>query len=394
MNLDLLTLMWVMLLASLTLACSVLIVEWGATEHDGLSAWGIALAVHATSYPLFAYRLYGSLFISAVGTTLSNSIAMALFATAVSRFQRRLARTAPMAVIWSPAVVAVDLSVVTFNSNHWRTVTNTCMLCIQAGLIGWLSWAPGLRGERERGRVLLGAGSVILIVTFVARTIQAALGSSWGAPTRIGVPEALQAQTYFATLGVLLLMTMGYVLMQKEHAMGVLREQATRDPLTGIANRRALISHLSEALALHRGPGEPLSLLMFDIDRFKEVNDTYGHHAGDLVLTSVVDQVSCRLRAADLLGRIGGEEFVAVLHDTTPEGARLLAEDLRRSVAATPVLVDEGEVRATISIGVFSASGEARNFDSRQVMALCDRALYAAKRNGRNRVEYAHALAS
>ena len=394
MNLDLLTLMWVMLLASLTLAFSVLVVEWRADEHDGLSSWGLALAVHAASYPFFAYRLYGSLFISVLGTTLANSSAMALFALAVRRFQHGRGPTAPRVVLWAPVGVAILFSLATFESNHWRTVSNTCVLCVQAGLIGWMSWAPGLQGPRERGRILLTAGTVILIVTFVARTIQAALGSNWSAPTRIGVPEALQAQTYFVTLGVQLLMTMGYVLMQKEYAMGVLREQATRDPLTGIANRRAVISHLSDALALHRSPGEPLSLLMFDIDRFKQVNDTYGHHAGDLVLTSVVAQVSRRLRGTDLLGRIGGEEFVAVLHNTTADGARALAEDLRRAVAATPIQIDDYEVRATVSIGVFSASTDARNLDFREVMALCDRGLYAAKRNGRNRVEYAHALAS
>lgn len=394
MHLDLLTLMWVMLLASLTLAFSVLVVAWGAAEHDGLASWGIALAVHAASYPFFAYRLYGSFFVSVLGTTLTNSSAMALFAIAIWRFQHGRGPTAPRAVIWAPVGVAVLLSLVTFDSNHWRTVSNTCVLCVQAGLVGWMSWAPGLKGGRERGRVLLTAGTVILVVTFLARTVQAALGSNWSTPTRIGVPEALQAQTYFVTLGVQLLMTMGYVLMQKEYAMGVLHEQATVDPLTGIANRRVVMSHLSESLSLPDGGGQPLSLLMFDIDRFKQVNDTYGHHAGDLVLTSVVSQVSDRLRATDLLGRIGGEEFVAVLHNTTADGARTLAEELRRAVAATPIQVGDHEVRATVSIGVFSATTETRNLDFREVMALCDRALYAAKRNGRNRVEYAHAIAS
>ena len=394
MNLDLLTLMWVMLLASLTLAFSVLVVEWRAEEHDGLSSWGLALAVHAASYPFFAYRLYGSLFISVLGTTLANSSAMALFALAVRRFQHGRGPTAPPAVLWTPVGVAILLSLATFESNHWRTVSNTCVLCAQAGLIGWMSWAPGLQGSRERGRILLTAGAAILIVTFVARTLQAAVGSNWNAPMRIGVPEALQAQTYFVTLGVLLLMTMGYVLMQKEYAMGVLHEQATRDPLTGIANRRVVINHLSKALSFKGRPGQALSLLMFDIDRFKQVNDTYGHHAGDLVLTSVVAQVSRRLRTTDLLGRIGGEEFVAVLHNTTADGARALAEELRRAVAATPILVDDHEIRATVSIGVFCAASDTRIVDFREVMALCDRALYAAKRNGRNRVEYAHAIAS
>ena len=178
MNLDLLTLMWVMLLASLTLAFSVLVVEWRADEHDGLSSWGLGLLCHACSYPLFALRLSGLLLASVIGTTLANSAAMALFGLAVKRFQQGRGPTVPSALLWAPVPLTMALSALTYNSNQWRTVSNTFALCTQAGFIGWMSWAPGLAGARERGRVLLTAGSGILIVTFVARTLQAATPTS------------------------------------------------------------------------------------------------------------------------------------------------------------------------------------------------------------------------
>jgi diguanylate cyclase (GGDEF)-like protein len=394
MNLDLITLSWVMLLTSLTLAFSVIVVDWGTSEHDGLSVWGFGLLAHAASYPLFTLRLSGQATLSMLGTTLANSCAIALLTVAVSRFQAGRGPTLRMALVWTPPPIAVLVALVTLDSNHWRTVSNTFILGTQAALFGWVAWAPWLTGVRERGRVLLTAGAGILIFMLVARTIQALLGSNWNAPMPVGVPEVLQARTYYITLGVLLLITMGYVLMQKERAMSVLHELAVRDPLTGVSNRRVVMDQLSHALALAARQNQPLSLLMFDIDWFKQVNDTHGHQAGDLVLISVVAAVGQRLRTTDVLGRIGGEEFVAVLPNTSAGGARALAEDLRRTVAATPIVVDGQAIHTTVSVGVYTTAADAPALDFDEIVAQCDSALYAAKRNGRNRVEYVERLAS
>lgn len=112
------------------------------------------------------------------------------------------------------------------------------------------------------------------------------------------------------------------------------------------------------------------------------------------MLISVAAAVGQRLRTSDVLGRIGGEEFVAVLPNTPADGAQALAEDLCRAVSSTPIVIDGQEIHATISIGVCTTKAASGRGDFDELIAQCDAALYAAKRNGRNRVEYAQPIAS
>jgi diguanylate cyclase (GGDEF)-like protein len=171
-------------------------------------------------------------------------------------------------------------------------------------------------------------------------------------------------------------------LRQKE----LLREMAIVDPLTGIANRRHLTTSGTKEMEKASRYHHPASLLMVDIDRFKTINDTWGHPAGDRVIQALAKAMVETVRATDLVGRIGGEEFVAVLTGTDAQGASVLADRLRERIeTATPVDSDEGTpIRFTISIGVASQSDETRTFD--QVLKRADQALYEAKRQGRNRV--------
>ena len=159
-----------------------------------------------------------------------------------------------------------------------------------------------------------------------------------------------------------------------------LMEQAITDPLTGAFNRRYMEERLGEALARGRRR-PPVSLLVIDIDHFKRVNDEHGHEAGDTVLKGLVSLVRQRVRAVDLVFRMGGEEFVVLLPDTAEDDAFLMADKLRQSIAETTLL--EGLV-LTVSIGV----GEAAAGDSVDSwIKATDAALYAAKEAGRNRVE-------
>jgi diguanylate cyclase (GGDEF)-like protein len=163
-----------------------------------------------------------------------------------------------------------------------------------------------------------------------------------------------------------------------------LTELSLRDPLTGLFNRRALLERMVAELARARRHGEPLCLLMVDIDHFKRVNDTYGHGVGDLVIAHVAKLLNRGRRASDIVSRYGGEELVLLLPHTPLEGALILAERLRLVVEASSYRTPSGRDRVTVSIGV-SCFNQAMHEPS-QLLEVADRALYQSKREGRNRV--------
>lgn len=165
-----------------------------------------------------------------------------------------------------------------------------------------------------------------------------------------------------------------------------LRQLSVTDPLTGVENRRGFMVQLERLHARQRRHGHPLSVLMFDLDWFKQVNDRHGHAVGDEVLIQVCQQVGQRLRRSDHLGRLGGEEFAVLLPDTHLEGARAAAEVLCQGVAMQPVMTSVGPVAVTVSVGVAEVDLNDRAEDA---LARADAALYRAKSLGRNRVEVA-----
>ena len=167
-----------------------------------------------------------------------------------------------------------------------------------------------------------------------------------------------------------------------------LRTEAEVDALTGLANRRSFASTAAKAVARARGQQRPLSLLALDLDHFKLVNDKYGHPAGDCVLVVVGRVLEGALRADDLAARMGGEEFAAILPDTTIEQAHTVAERIRASIQNTPIALETGQtISQTVSIGVAAYHDGEDDLAAAQERA--DAALYAAKNAGRNRVHIA-----
>ena len=154
------------------------------------------------------------------------------------------------------------------------------------------------------------------------------------------------------------------------------------DMLTNIYNRRHLDEHLRSVISAARRHDRTIGVLIVDIDHFKNVNDEHGHLAGDAVLREVAARLAQAMRTEDALGRWGGEEFLAVLTDTPPEGVRVMAERLRQVIAAAPFTLDDGsQIRVTVSVG--HASGTE---DAEVLVHRADDALYVAKAEGRNRV--------
>jgi diguanylate cyclase (GGDEF)-like protein len=159
--------------------------------------------------------------------------------------------------------------------------------------------------------------------------------------------------------------------------------RAATDALTGLANNRAVGDTLNRMAAQAGRSKTPLSAIMFDLDHFKRVNDVHGHAKGDEVLATVAAVVQSAVRESDFLGRYGGEEFVALLPDTSREGGALLAEKLRQAIESLEI--PDLDRRLSASFGVATLPGDAVNGE--QLLRAADRALYAAKNAGRNRVE-------
>lgn len=178
-----------------------------------------------------------------------------------------------------------------------------------------------------------------------------------------------------------------------KNAMERLSESSNRDGLTGIHNRRYLEQRLATEFDRSKRYGGHFSFMLFDLDHFKKVNDTYGHLAGDAVLCTVSQRVNSLLRTVDVLGRYGGEEFGVILPSTNLEGAIVVAERLRQIVAQTPVMYKETAIPITVSIGVTEFKAETPNYE--HLIHCADLALYFGKENGRNRVAcHTHELES
>lgn len=162
----------------------------------------------------------------------------------------------------------------------------------------------------------------------------------------------------------------------------LLEAQSNLDPLTGIANRRSFFQRANEAFARARRSGRALSLIMIDIDRFKRINDRWGHAAGDDILKQLCVSATTIMREIDLLGRLGGEEFAILAPDTDCDGALKLAERFRQMIAQQSIAHGDELIAFTISAGVASLVSSDRTAED--VLLRADKALYEAKHAGRD----------
>jgi diguanylate cyclase (GGDEF)-like protein len=161
-----------------------------------------------------------------------------------------------------------------------------------------------------------------------------------------------------------------------------LLEMNMKDSLTGINNRRSLEIHLQDEIERHNRYNRPLSLIMFDIDHFKQINDTYGHQCGDYILKSLTAVIEKTIRKEDVLARYGGEEFCCLLPETPINAAAILAERFRKNVAQKAYHYQGNKINVTISLGVSTLTPDVINED--MLLKKADEGLYKAKNTGRN----------
>ncbi|PDT02982.1 GGDEF domain-containing protein [Rhizobium chutanense] len=234
-----------------------------------------------------------------------------------------------------------------------------------------------VRREKLYSAALLVGLYVCTAMIFAVRSILAATGEI-GGPDPFG-SSVVHSWMAVSAVAFIMLRSMAMVLMAAERSRNQLTELAHHDPLTGALNRGGLAQHLP-ALA-----SQPISLLIIDIDHFKQLNDRHGHAAGDDMLRLFASVARGIMRSGDLLARQGGDEFLAVLKSISRQDAVLIAERIRLAFAAAVMQRPDLAVFPTLSIGV--AAREENDGDFERLMQKADEALYRSKREGRNRVE-------
>jgi diguanylate cyclase (GGDEF)-like protein len=374
------TLLLVMIVTGAALAIFVTVVA-RRDSHDGLTLWASGLGLHTVAYILFAQRGRLDDLVTIVVANTMLSATFALFAEALYQFQRR---PPPRWRIWLPvAVVAVSFHFLQQVSVP-RQMLGPIIFAAQCSLILVAMWQKR-RETIGRGQYFVAVAFLTVIAVFLTRFVALASGSV--ETLSIGASNPIQAFSFLTSIVCLIILSLGLVVMTKERSDERNRVLAMQDGLTGLSNRRSILDALEQQLAMARRSGQSLSLLMLDLDHFKRVNDSFGHLAGDAVLRQVASGIASRLRAQDIAGRYGGEEFLAILPGTTVDGAVQLAEELRRSIALERIGIGEGRaITITISIGV---CGGVPGADQRveDLIGSADQALYQAKENGRDRVE-------
>jgi diguanylate cyclase (GGDEF)-like protein len=214
-----------------------------------------------------------------------------------------------------------------------------------------------------------------------------AIAAAWAADPMKGFvePSGLQSFALLMAYVASIASSCGFILMHKERADAAAERLASLDPLTGAYNRRTFHETAERTLALARRAGQPLSIIMIDIDHFRRINERHGQRVGDEVLRVLADVVRSQLRQEDLLVRFGGEEFCVMLPQVPGPGAVVVAGRIRKAVCADPLRIDGLEIPITVSAGVAARLDEGpESID--ELLGRADQALSLAKNRGRNRV--------
>lgn len=247
---------------------------------------------------------------------------------------------------------------------------------------------PTVRRDQERWTVVLIASPAAVIgAAFAGVIVRQVLDPS--RPIELHRFDPTNLRTMYAYLVAAAIFNLVFMVLVVGRLLGRLRRLSERDALTGLYNRRAIVDRLGEQWAVWQRERAPFSLVLVDLDHFKRVNDTHGHHAGDEVLRHTAAQLGAAVRGHDVVARIGGEEFVVLMPRAGLHEAKALAGRLCKALCETPVNLPGGPLGVTASVGV--AQVQAGDADAESVLRRADGALYRAKAAGRARVEAAAA---
>jgi len=353
--------------------------DYPAGQRPGLRLWIASMGLQPVAWVLYGLRgAIPDLFAIVV----ANAILALTYAFQLQAVRVFVGRANRPALVYTPVVLVAAVEIVfTFvdPSIRMRTVTASLLIAIPF----FLSAGALLRGSRPHRRSNLLTATTLLLPALVLVTRALYEGLRPGTLATAFTVTPMQA-IVFGMAGFLpIIATLGFVSMCNDRLNQELARQAMLDPLTGICNRRALDESSAEAIAVARRHARDLAVLLVDADHFKQVNDRYGHAAGDSALQAMVAALQAALRPGDLLGRLGGEEFVVILPESDETKAHAAAERLRERVANIAFSVQRDPVALRVSIGIaLLGPGD----DLVTLLRRADHAMYVAKRSGRNRV--------
>ncbi len=383
MNLDVNTLFLVTIYVEAILGLLLLFAWVQNTAITAVAWWGFAHLLRAASVVLFG--LYGS-----VPDLVSIDIANALLFTA-------------FALTWTGARVFDHLKpqplLLFGGAALWLVLCRTPLVAgsfnmrvlISSGIITTYTWAAAYEFWRGRSEPLVSRWPAIFMLfahgaLYLLRTPFGAM-LPWS-PTSNEVFESVWL-TVLSFEALLFTIAIAFILlaMAKERTEHRHKTAALIDPLTGVANRRAFLQDGEAQLKRQAADPRPVAVMLLDLDNFKSINDRFGHAVGDRVLEVFAEVANRSMRRIDLFGRLGGEEFAAMLFDISRDRALAVAEEVRSAFAAATGEVDGRPVAATVSIGIVISHDA--TLDLTALLAQADQALYRAKDHGRNRVEIA-----
>ncbi|MHB9098424.1 MAG: GGDEF domain-containing protein [Syntrophales bacterium] len=384
--LDIRSLSVVLTTASAILSITMVLI-WGTHRtHPGFGFWAAGNAASAAGFLLFALRgMIPDIFTIVVANVLVFSTA-ALYLEGTRRF-RGVAGSRTLSIVLV-VFLAASISYYTYADNDvgMRMVLVSLLVALFYALGAWEllgNAPPDLRFSYR----FTGSLFAIYSLFMFTRVLLTVLNPG---PYDLYAPNLMQTFTFLLPLLLGIAWTFGFVMLNSERlevdlksAQVELQRLATTDFLTGISNNRSFFATGEREIQRARRYGRPLGVLMFDIDHFKRINDTYGHAAGDQVLVAIT--AACRnfLRDIDVFGRLGGEEFAILLPETDLAGGRTTAERLRSAIAKIGIEAGAATLHITISLGVSVLSPDDDQIE--QVLKRADDAMYEAKRDGRNK---------
>jgi diguanylate cyclase (GGDEF)-like protein len=381
-NLDIHTLFLVTIYVEALLGLLLLFAWVQNFQIRAVGWWGCAHLMRAASVALFG--LYNEVS-QAISIDFANALLFLSFAvtwTGARVFDGR--KVLPLAIVAGPLawLIVAHLPVIGI---HFEI-----RFLVASGIITTYTWLTAYEFWRGRAEPLVSRWPAIFMLfahgsLFLLRTPLAAM-LPWP-------PVSEQFQSVWLTVlsfeALMFTISIAFILlaMAKERTEFSHRTAAMIDPLTGIANRRSFLNDATELMTRGTGAAHSTAVLLMDLDHFKSINDRFGHAVGDRVLQIFAESTRETIRAADLFGRLGGEEFAAVLRNVKREDAIALAENIHRHFVEAAAYVDGYTIGATVSIGVVISQDHA--LDMPELLAQADQALYYAKERGRNRVEVA-----
>jgi diguanylate cyclase (GGDEF)-like protein len=381
MNLDVNTLFLVTIYVEAILGLLLLFAWVQNTAIYAVAWWGFADLMRAASIMLFGK--YGSVS-DLISIDLANAILFTAFAVTWTGARVFDHRKPNWILLFAGAALWLGLSRIPAVQGSWDL-----RMLLSSGIITAYTWATAYEFWRGRSEPLVSRWPAIFM--FFAHGALYLLRTPFGSMLA-PVNNQIFASVWITVLSfeaLLFTIAVAFILlaMAKERTEYRHKTDSLIDPLTGIANRRAFLQDAEVQLKRQMTEPRPMAVLLLDLDNFKSINDRFGHAIGDRVLQMFAEVGSGCMRRFDIFGRLGGEEFAALLVDTSRERALAVAEQIRSSFVEVTGTVDGKPVVATVSIGVVISYDAV--LDLSALLAQADHALYRAKDNGRNRIEIA-----